>query len=77
MKHHLEYTVRDVLETKCALQAPAQDYLVNFLKNHGIRQGEVRLHPAFSIKDCLVVILEGMRKKKRFFYHLKTGKIEE
>ena len=51
MNNELEYTVRDVLETRCALKEPEQDFLVNFLRDHGIKKGEVRLLPAFSIED--------------------------
>lgn len=77
MNNELEYTVRDVLETRCALKEPQQDFLVNILRERGIQKGEVRLLPAFSIKDCLVVIVEKGGARRRLFYHPKKMKIEE
>lgn len=77
MNGELEYTVRDVLETRCFLKEPEQDFLVNFLKGRGVRKGQVTLHSAFSIKDHLVVIVEKGGFRRRFFYHPRHKKIEE
>lgn len=77
MNNELEYTVRDVLETRCALKEPEQDFLVNILKERGITNGEVRLLPAFTVSDCLVVIVEKGGARRRLFFHPKKMLIEE
>ena len=77
MKEELEYTVRDVLETRCSMKEPEQDFLVNFLKERGIRKGSVTLHSAFSIEEYLVVIVENGIAGRRCFYNPKKRKIEE
>jgi hypothetical protein len=77
MNGELEYTVRDVLETRFAMKEPEQDFLVNFLKERGIRKGSVSLHSAFSVEDYLVVIVEKGGARRRLFYHPDNKRIEE
>jgi len=72
-----EYVVRDFLEVKCALKEQEQEYLLDFLKTKGIREEPVRIYPAFSIADCLVVVTDGAKAKRRWFYHRGKKKIEE
>lgn len=77
MNSETEYVVRDFLEMKCYLEKPEQEYLMDYLKDKGVRADSIRLHPAFSIDNCLVVIVEGAGSKKRLFYHPRQKRIEE
>ena len=77
MNGDVEYVVRDFLEMKCLLREPEQEFLLNFLKDKGVRAEGIRLYPAFSIADCLVVIVDNMKTKKRWFYHPGKKLIEE
>ncbi|OQA58153.1 MAG: hypothetical protein BWY42_00115 [Candidatus Omnitrophica bacterium ADurb.Bin277] len=72
-----EYVVRDFLEVKCALKESEQEYLLDFLKTKGISEEPVRIYPAFSVADCLVVVTDGMRAKRRWFYQRGTKRMEE
>lgn len=72
-----EYVVRDYLEMKCALKEPEQEHLLDFLKTKGVEADSIRVYPAFSIADCLVVIVDGLKAKKRWFYHPAKRSIEE
>lgn len=72
-----EYVVRDFLEVKCALKEQEQEYLLDFLKTKGISEEPVRIYPAFSIADCLVVVTDGMKAKRRWFYHRGKKKMED
>jgi hypothetical protein len=76
-KQTWEYLVRDFLEIKCTLKEPEQEFLLDFLKGKGVRAESIRMHPAFSVDDHLVVIMENTDLKKRLFYHPKKKKIEE
>lgn len=76
MNNDLEYVVRDYLEMECMMDRPEQEFLLNFLKGQGIKAESIRIHPAFSIDNCLVVIVEGENSKKRLFYHLQKRSIE-
>ncbi|HOW58253.1 MAG TPA: hypothetical protein PLO78_00850 [Candidatus Omnitrophota bacterium] len=77
MNNELEYVVRDYLEMECLMARPEQEFLLNFLKAKGIKAESIRIHPAFSIDNCLVVIVKGAGTKKRLFYHPQKKKIEE
>ena len=72
-----EYVVRDFLDVKCALKEPEQEHLLDFLKTKGFRADEIRIYPAFSVADCLVVIVDGVETKRRWFYHPREKRIEE
>jgi len=76
-KRTWEYLVRDFLEIKCTLKEPEQEFLMDFLKGKNIKAESIRMHPAFSVDDHLVVILEDAEKKKRLFYHPRKKTIEE
>jgi len=78
-KQTWEYLVRDFLEIKCTLKEPEQEFLLDFLKGKGLRADAIRMHPAFSIDDHLVVIMQESEahRKKRLFYHPLERKIEE
>lgn len=77
MDSDTEYVMRDFLEMKCYLEKPEQEYLLDFLKEKGVKANSIRVHPAFSIDHCLVVIMQGANFKKRLFYHPQKRKIEE
>lgn len=72
-----EYLVRDFLDIKCTLKEPEQEFLLDFLKGKGLKADEIRMHPAFSVDDHLVVIMKDERSKKRVFYHPQKRTIEE
>ncbi|HOW87937.1 MAG TPA: hypothetical protein P5561_05990 [Candidatus Omnitrophota bacterium] len=72
-----EHLVRDFLEIKCTLKEPEQEFLLDFLKNKGVKAEAIQMHPAFSVDDHLVVIMEDSDLKKRFFYHPQKQTIEE
>ncbi|HOE68781.1 MAG TPA: hypothetical protein PK997_06315 [Candidatus Omnitrophota bacterium] len=72
-----EYVMRDFLEVKCSLKEREQEYLLDFLKTKGVSEKPVRIYPAFSVADCLVVVTDGMKTKRRWFYHRGRKKIEE
>ncbi|MFH1207929.1 MAG: hypothetical protein V1673_00020 [Candidatus Omnitrophota bacterium] len=72
-----EYLVRDFLEIKCTLKEPEQEFLLDFLKGKGVRAEAIRTHPAFSVDDHLVVIMEDAGSKKHLFYHPPKKMIEE
>jgi hypothetical protein len=76
-KETWEYLVRDFLEIKCTLKEPEQEFLLDFLKGKGIKGNAIRMHPAFSVDDHLVVIMEGTGEKKHLFYHPQKRTIEE
>jgi hypothetical protein len=76
-KQTWEYLVRDFLEIKCTLKEPEQEFLLDFLKGKGVKAEAIRTHPAFSVDDHLVVIMEGAASKKRLFYHPQKRTIEE
>jgi len=69
--------MQDFLEIKCTLKEPEQEFLLNFLKDKGVQAESIRMHPAFSVDDHLVVIMEHAGWKKRFFYHPQKKTIEE
>ena len=60
-----EHLVQDFLEIKCTLREPEQEFLLNFLKDKGVRADMIRMHPAFSIDGHLIIIVEGKNTKKR------------
>ena len=72
-----EYLVRDFLEVKCTLKEPEQEFLLDFLRGKGVDAESIRMHPAFSIDDHLVVIMEDAGHKRRLFYHPREKTIEE
>ena len=72
-----EYLVRDFLEIKCTLKEPEQEFLLNFLKGKGIKADAIRMHPAFSVDDHLVILMEDEGVKKRHFYHPWKKTIED
>ena len=76
-KQTWEYLVRDFLDIKCTLKEPEQEFLVDFLKGKGVKADQIRTHPAFSVDDHLVVIMEEAGSKKRLFYHPGKKTIEE
>jgi hypothetical protein len=76
-KQTWEYLVRDFLEIKCTLKEPEQEFLLNFLKGKGVKAEAIRTHPAFSVDDHLVVIMEDAGLKKCLFYHPKKKTPEE
>lgn len=76
-KRTWEYLVKDFLEIKCTLKEPEQEFLLDFLKGKGLRAESIRMHPAFSVDDHLVVIMDDAEKKKRLFYHPQKQSIEE
>jgi len=76
-KRTWEYLVRDFLEIKCTLREPEQEFLLDFLKGKGLKAESIRMHPAFSVDDHLVVIMEDTEQKKRLFYHPRMKTIEE
>ena len=76
-KQTWEYLVRDFLEIKCTLKEPEQEFLLDFLKGKGVRAESIQTHPAFSVDDHLVVIMEDGGSKKRLFYHPQKKTIEE
>jgi len=76
-KQTWEYLVRDFLEIKCTLKEPEQEFLLDFLKDKGVKAEAIRMHPAFSVDDHLVVIMEDAGWKKRLFYHPQKRMIEE
>ena len=76
-KQTWEYLVRDFLEIKCTLKEPEQEFLLDFLKGKGVRAEEIQMHPAFSVDDHLVVIMEDADSKKRLLYHPRNKTIEE
>ena len=69
MKKELEYAVRDFLEMRCFLKEPEQKFLLDFLKEKDLKAEAIRAYPAFSIEDCLVVIMDGSRTRQRWLYH--------
>lgn len=76
-KQTWEYLVRDFLEIKCTLKEPEQEFLLDFLKGKGVKAEAIRMHPAFSVDDHLVVIMEEEDPVKRLFYRPKKMTIEE
>ena len=76
-KRTWEYLVRDFLDIKCTLKEPEQEFLLNFLKGKGVEAESIRMHPAFSVDDHLVIIMEDADRKKRLFYHPQKKTIEE
>ena len=76
-KQTWEYLVRDFLDIKCTLKEPEQEFLLNFLKDKGVKADAIRMHPAFSVDDHLVFVMEDGRAKKRLFYHPWDQTIEE
>lgn len=76
-KQTWEYLVRDFLEIKCTLKEPEQEFLVAFLKSKGLTAESIKMHPAFSVDDHLVVIMEDTGSKKRLFYHPRKKMVEE
>ncbi len=76
-KQTWEYLVRDFLEIKCTLKEPEQEFLLDFLKGKGVKAESIRMHPAFSVDNHLVVIMEDADSKKRLFYHPRKKTIEE
>ncbi|MFA5168380.1 MAG: hypothetical protein WC530_07610 [Candidatus Omnitrophota bacterium] len=76
-KQTWEYLVRDFLEIKCTLKEREREFLLDFLKGRGVKAEAIRIHPAFSVGDHLVVIMEDTDSKKRFFYHPQKKTIEE
>jgi len=76
-KETWECLVRDFLEIRCTLKEKEQDYLLDFLKGKSLKAESIRIHRAFSLDDCLVVIAEDRRSKKRLFYHPKKQLIVE
>lgn len=76
-KETWEYLVQDFLEVRCMLKEKEQDFLLNFLKGKGPKAESIKIHHAFSIDDCLVVIDEDARSKKRLIYHPEKQLIVE
>ena len=76
-KQTWEYLVRDFLEIKCTLKEPEQEFLLDFLKGKGVKAEAIQMHPAFSVDDHLVIIMENAELKKRVFYHPQNQMIEE
>jgi hypothetical protein len=76
-KQTWEYLVRDFLEIKSSLKEPERKFLLDFLKGKGVKAEAIRTHPAFSVDDHLVVIMEDGGSKKRLFYHPQKKTIEE
>lgn len=76
-KQTWEYLVRDFLDIKCTLKEPEQEFLLDFLKGKGVRADAIRMHPAFSVDDHLVIIMESGDARKRHFYHPWKKTIEE
>ena len=76
-KQTWEYLVRDFLEIKCTLKEPEQEFLLDFLKGKGLKADSIQMHPAFSVDDHLVVVMEDESAKKRLFYHPWKKTIEE
>jgi hypothetical protein len=76
-KQTWEYLVRDFLEIKCTLKEPEQEFLLDFLKGRGVKGDAIRMHPAFSVDDHLVINMEGEGSRKRLFYHPWKKTIEE
>jgi len=76
-KETWEYLVRDFLEIKCTLKEPEQEFLLDFLKGKGVKGEFIRMHPAFSVDDHLVIIMENADSKKCLFYHPQKRMIEE
>ena len=73
-----EYLVRDFLEIKCSLKEPEQKFLLDFLKGKNIKADAIQMHPAFSVDDHLVVVMEEEAdRKKRLIYRPKKKTIEE
>ena len=75
-KRTWEYLVRDFLEIKCTLKEPEQEFLLDFLKGKGVEAESIRMHPAFSVDDHLVVIMQEGRQRERHFYHPQERIIE-
>lgn len=76
-KETWEYLVRDFLEIRCTLRKTEQDFLLDFLKGKSLKAESIRIHHAFSIDDCLVVIAEDRSSKQRLFYHPEKRLIVE
>ncbi len=76
-KQTWEYLVRDFLDIKCTLKEPEQEFLLDFLKGKGVKADAIRMHPAFSVDDHLVIVMEDGTAKKRLFYHPWNKTIEE
>ncbi len=76
-KETWEYLVRDFLEIRCTLKEREQNYLVGVLKGKSLKADSIRIHQAFSVDDCLVVIAEGRSSKQRLFYHPEKQLIVE
>jgi hypothetical protein len=76
-KRTWEYLVRDFLEIKCKLKEPEQEFLLDFLKGKGIKANAIQMHPAFSVDDHLVVVMEDSTLKKQFIYRPLKKAIEE
>lgn len=76
-KQTWEYLVRDFLEIKCTLKEPEQEFLLDFLKGKGLKAESIRVHPAFSVDDHLVVIMGKAASKRKLFYHPQKKMIEE
>ena len=77
MNNDLRYVMRDFLEMKCCLKEPEQEFLLDYLKGKGVKDEAIRIQPAFSIADCLVVIMKNADSKRRIFYHPRKRRIEE
>ena len=71
------HLVRDFLEIKCTLKDSEQEFLLDFLRGKGVKAEAIQMHPAFSVDDHLVVILEDADSKKRLFYHPGKKTIEK
>jgi len=76
-KRTWEYLVRDFLEIKCKLKEPEQEFLLDFLKGKGIKADAIQMHPAFSVDDHLVIVMENSALKKQFIYRPLKKAIEE
>lgn len=72
-----EYLVRDFLEIRCTIREKEQDLLLDFLRTKKLKADSIRIHHAFSVDDCLVVIAEDQNSKQRLFYHPEKQQIAE
>ncbi len=72
-----EYLVRDHLELRCKIRERERDVLISALKEKDLAADSIKVHTAFSIDDCLIVIAEGSSCKRRFFYHPENQKLAE
>ena len=79
MKETWEYLVKDFLDIKCTIREPEQEFLLDFLKQRGVSANKIQMHPAFSVDDHLVVVMEGENNcaQKSFVYHPNEMRIDE